>query len=49
MGREACGLVVQSESPQFEVDLAELIKTHFAHMLDQFDEQRNAQEVEPDD
>ena len=46
LDREACELIAKSKSNLFEPDLAELIKTHFQHVLDQMSELRH--DVEED-
>ena len=38
LDREECELISTNESPLFETDLAELIKTHFQGVLDQMAE-----------
>ena len=38
LDREACELITKNESPLFETDLAEMIKTHFQDVLDQMAE-----------
>lgn len=55
--REACELITKNESPLFETDLAELIKTHFQDVLDQMsemqrdrgDEEEEEEDVEADE
>ena len=46
---EACELVVKSESPMFKVGLAEMVKTNLSDVLDQLEQQRTAQALEPED
>jgi hypothetical protein len=48
LDREACELIVKSESPLFEQSLAALIKAHFAEILAQLSHQANAQDEEYD-
>ena len=48
LDREACELIVKSESPLFEQSLAALIKTHFAEILAQLSLQANARDEEYD-
>ena len=38
LDREACELITKNESPLFETDLAEMIKTHFQDVFDQMAE-----------
>ena len=50
LDREACELITKHESPLFETDLAELIKTHFQDVLDQMAEmQRDAGDEQVDE
>ena len=47
--REACELIVKAKSPLFEQNLASLIKTHFAEVLAQLDQQKKATDASDDD
>jgi hypothetical protein len=49
LDREACELIVKSESPLFEQDLAALIRMHFAEILTQLARQATAQDAPLDD
>ena len=46
LDREACELIATNESPLFETDLAELIKTHFQDVLDQMAEMQHDEDDE---
>ena len=48
LDHEACELIATDESPLFETDLAELIKTHFQDVLDQMAEMQR-DEVQDDE
>jgi hypothetical protein len=49
LDREACELIVTTKSPLFEQDLASMIKRHFAEVLEQLKEQRDAQTKEEEE
>ncbi len=49
LDREACELVTTTQSPLFEQTLANLVKTHFADVLEYVREQRAAKDVAPED
>ena len=49
LDREACELITRNESPLFEQDLAELIKTHFQDVLDQMSEVQRGDHDDEDD
>lgn len=48
LDRESCELIVKNESPLFEQDLGQLIKTHFSDVLDQLKSQKNAPDTAPE-
>ena len=47
--REACELTVTNNSPLFEQDLASMLRRHFQEVLEQQEQQRTADDNEPDD
>ena len=49
LDREACELIVKARSPLFEQHLASMIKTHFAEVLEQMDQQAKAKEPSDDE
>ena len=49
LDREACELIATNESPLFETDLAELIKTHFQDVLDQMAEMQREKEEQAEE
>ena len=49
LDREACKVVVTNCSPLFEQDLASMLKKHFQDVLMQLEEQRNAEDKEPEE
>ena len=49
LDREACELITKNESPHFEQDLAELIKTPFQDVLDQMSEMQRDHHDDEDD
>ena len=49
LDREACELIVKAKSALFEQSLASLIKTHFAEVLSQLDQQAKAPDASDED
>ena len=49
LDREACKLIVESNSPLFEQDLASLIQKHFEDVLSQIEQQQQAEDREEPD
>ena len=47
LDREACEIVVTQGSPLFELGLASMVKKHFADVLQQLADQREAEDKEP--
>ena len=49
LDREACELIVKKQSPLFEQDLASLLQKHFQEVLAQLEEQKRAEDNEPEE
>ena len=47
LDREACEIAVREGSPLFEQGLASMVRKHFADVLQQLADQREAEEKEP--
>ena len=48
LDREACELIVKHQSPLYEQDLSSMIQKHFEDVLTQLEQQRNAEDKEPE-
>ena len=49
LDREACELITTNKSPLFEQDLATMLQKHFQEVLEQLDQQRNAEDKAPEE
>ena len=49
LDQEACELITKNESPLFDTDLSEMIKTHYQDVLDRMAEMRREPDSESHD
>ena len=49
LDREACELIVTNNTPLFEQDLATMLQKHFKEVLEQQEQQNNAEDKDPDE
>ena len=49
LDREACELIVTNNTPLFEQDMASMLQKHFKDILEQQEQQRSAEDREPEE